>query len=64
MTFQLPPGFEMRADLEELPHFSINASREDDELRVRRALAAPAVRRRLVDALQDFLDRWAIEDAA
>lgn len=54
----------MHADLEETPRFSINASYEDDELRVRRALSSPAARRRLVEALEGFLDRWALEDAA
>jgi len=61
---RVTPGFEMHADLEETPRFSINASYEDDELRVRRALASPAARRRLVEALEGFLDRWALEDAA
>jgi len=51
-----PPALQFVVELEELPAWRVIADCHEDELRLRRWLRNPAVRRRFLDALLDGLD--------
>lgn len=53
------PELQLAIALEELPVIRLVADTYEDEVRLRRWLASPAARRRLLDAMLDGLDELA-----